>query len=81
MDTGFLHRTGGFRVDHPGGTMTTFRTLSRQVSYLLEFVHVPHKIGSVLPSSRYLCREMLAQVDWQSALDCGTGRRKTLGLH
>jgi phospholipid N-methyltransferase len=48
--------------------MTTFRTLSRQVSYLREFVRVPREIGSVLPSSRYLCREMLAQVDWQSAL-------------
>ncbi|MDR3353266.1 MAG: hypothetical protein LBO00_09770 [Zoogloeaceae bacterium] len=49
------------------GAMSVFQTLSRQASYLREFVRTPREIGSVLPSSRYLCREMLAAVDWESA--------------
>jgi phospholipid N-methyltransferase len=48
--------------------MTAFQTLSRQASYLREFVRVPREIGSILPSSRYLCREMLAAIDWKSAV-------------
>ncbi|MDR2452117.1 MAG: methyltransferase [Candidatus Accumulibacter sp.] len=48
--------------------MTAFQTLSRKASYLREFMRTPREIGSILPSSRYLCREMLAAIDWKSAV-------------
>ncbi|KAA8999036.1 methyltransferase [Affinibrenneria salicis] len=49
--------------------MTDFITsrFRENFSYIRNFVTAPRTVGSLAPSSRWLCRTMLAQVRWQKA--------------
>lgn len=49
-----------------------------KILFLKRFISAPSQVGSITPSSRYLMREMLSEVDWDTShsiaeLGAGTG--------
>jgi phospholipid N-methyltransferase len=44
-------------------------TIKNQFSYLQNFISSPRTVGTLAPSSPWLCRAMLNQVDWSKTLN------------
>jgi|SRR5476649_2537647 len=42
--------------------------LKKQALYLKQFITSPRAVGSVMPSSRFLCEAMIDRADWQAPL-------------
>lgn len=47
---------------------TTRLTIKNQFSYLQKFISSPRTFGTLAPSSPWLCRAMVSQVDWTKTL-------------
>lgn len=47
---------------------TVRRNFKSQFSYLQRFIASPRTVGTLAPSSPWLCQAMLNQVDWKKVL-------------
>ncbi|HHI6756821.1 TPA: methyltransferase, partial [Yersinia enterocolitica] len=48
---------------------TVRRNFKSQFSYLQRFIASPRTVGTLAPSSPWLCQAMLNQVDWKKSLN------------